>query len=181
MRYVDVVLLVIDIHKKFQIDSSTIAPISVIDVEKVNIKKIIIDYFPKAPDVSVRLTKVSTDDKNGMFRLYDKNGQKSIVINILEELNTCWRRFVTTKELVHILISRDNNTWTSNTINLIKDIFSIKGMKLDDDMHIEELAIYFALELLCPYCYNEQVINPTFSSYQIAEKFMIPEKMIDLI
>lgn len=184
MRYIDIIILAKDIQRHIKFDKEKILPIHVISPNGNDVKSAVLQYYNSNPiDLSIRLTKTSDMHKRGMFRLYKKKGvtRQSAVINFSNELNDCWRRFVTTKELIHLVISINPKTWTHVTLDGVKEVFDLKEIALDSDIHLEDLAKLLALEILCPFIYNDEIINSPLSSYQLAEQFMIPEKAIDRI
>jgi len=186
MRYIDIITLAIDIHSKMDIDSAVPTKIEVYDTTNSStptLEKAILSYVTHTR-VEIHSASVPSDELDGFYRKYiTTEGLTEIKIDIREALNSCWTRFVATKEFSHIIMDKEEISYTKNISDLLNVLLagntSIK--EIDDTIDSEYLAIYFAIELLLPYCYNDFIINTSTRSRDIATLFMVPEAMVDFV
>jgi len=183
MRLVDIALLSKDIHDKISLDCNDISPISIISDTTPCIKTQISKYFKNKVSISVRSTDITNSEQVGMFRKYNIDNNESIIINVSNALNSCWSRFVATKELVHSIIGDyQPKTQTTDILELISSLVEQKNFKIDDEVSPEYTAWIFAVELLLPYCHDNIIMDSdNYTSYQIAEMFKVPEQIVDTV
>lgn len=110
-----------------------------------------------------------------------------------KNLSTCWKRFASCKELVHIIL-RDgreseskNDDGENNTSSLQDKLVSISGdfgnLKKEDDLDEERYALYLAVEIMLPWSMRDalhKMKDDGNTHYKIADKFKVPEDVIDL-
>jgi len=184
MKFAEIVVLSQDVYSRMVIDCDNKEKIEVIaeHPKTNNIATAIASYFDDI-DIQVYSTQPRDDETNGLYTRYNlPNGSILIDIDVNSKLNTCWSRFVAAKEIVHTIIDKETSSQTKDIISLVTMLI-INPPKLDfnDDIPSEYLALFFALELLVPYCHNDFVMDMSISSYKIAETFMVPEIMIDML
>ena len=184
MRFVDIAILAKDIHTKMDIDCSCKIKINILneDSSQNTIETEIVNYFQDKIRIEVYSTQPQDDEVFGIYTRYNKDNYVLIVIDVINNLNECWKRFITTKELVHTILDKEESAYTCNIEELIDMLIENNpNITFDDDIDSEYLAFFFALELLLPYCHNSYMTNKDILEYRIAEEFMVPEKMINFI
>ena len=184
MRFVDIAILAKDIHTKMDIDCSDKIKVNILneDSSKNTIETEIVNYFQDKIRIEVYSTQPQDDEVFGIYTRYNKDDYVLIDIDVINNLNECWKRFITTKELVHTILDKEESAYTFNIEELIDMLIENNpNITFDDDIDSEYLAFFFALELLLPYCHNSYMTNKGISEYRIAEEFMVPEKMINFI
>jgi Zn-dependent peptidase ImmA (M78 family) len=184
MRFVDIAILAKDIHTKMDIDCSCKIKINILneDSSQNTIETEIVNYFQDKIRIEVYSTQPQDDEVFGIYTRYNKDNYVLIVIDVINNLNECWKRFITTKELVHTILDKEESAYTCNIEELIDMLIENNpNVTFDDDIDSEYLAFFFALELLLPYCHNSYMTNKDILEYRIAEEFMVPEKMINFI
>ena len=107
--------------------------------------------------------------------------QKEAIIDINKEQNNCWRRYIATKELSHLIIDRKQEHFTENAEKLVEYLLGSSDVQLDASLDSEHLAARFAAEILMPYKFNYMLVDKKNSTYDIAEMFKIPRKIIDVM
>ncbi|MDQ1298625.1 MAG: Peptidase protein, partial [Campylobacterota bacterium] len=113
----------------------------------------------------------------GRLLRYEKNA----VIDINKDQNNCWRRYIATKELSHLIIDRSREHFTGNAEKLVEYLLGTSDVQLDASLDSEHLAARFAAEILMPYKYNYMLEDKSLSTYDIAEMFKMPRKIIDVM
>jgi Zn-dependent peptidase ImmA (M78 family) len=184
MRYADVAVLVADIHRRMGIDCDNPAKLYLYHDTLPSLIGEIKRYYEESKlelEIEVRSTDCEDGELYGLFRRY-RNGRDRVIISVNNTLNTCWSRFVEAKELAHILIGRDESSFTNDLDRLIGDLLSGDfDRDIAKDVEMERLAFQFAVDFLVPPCFDEYVSDLSRSSYEVAETFMVPERIIDLI
>lgn len=100
------------------------------------------------------------------------------------ELNTCWRRFVCTKELMHIFDAPEARTSTAATFE--RQLAELANLPLWQDTSpqtkAEFKAYWMALGVLCPLSLREIFLadytKGLLSDYDIAIRFRVPEAYV---
>ena len=152
--------------------------VSGMDIDKIPIE---IDYnfvkdignFCKLKKTVIRIVDIETSERRlfGYIRIY----KHKIDIGINNDLNRCWTRFVTCKELSHILLSDDKNGYTKDPKNLIDGLYLKLFLDGGGDLTHEHLATVCATEILMPYQLSQPMLKDSYiTSIDIAQKFMIP-------
>jgi len=162
MKFAEIVVLSQDVYSRMVIDCDNKEKIEVIaeHPKTNNIATAIASYFDDI-DIQVYSTQPRDDETNGLYTRYNlPNGSILIDIDVNSKLNTCWSRLLTKRQAL---------------------IINPPKLDFNDDIPSEYLALFFALELLVPYCHNDFVMDMSISSYKIAETFMVPEIMIDML
>jgi len=197
MTYQEVVLLVQDMHKNFSPDCENFSPTVVASENTESIQSQMINYHKTQRQVTVEIRSIELSNKLlGYYRPYcERNkttgtyGDMHVIIPVRNDLNECWKRFIVTKELTHIII---NPPGSKNVVEeIIDDIRSLTswapmtvgvGMNGGDaPLSSEEAALYFAAELLVPYCHNDYLVDSSVDPYHIADHFKVPEKLINMM
>lgn len=177
-------LLADDIHKKMELDCSSPSKILVYSPTKNNLKDTINSYITNLRNNETRSTDFVNDEAYGFYRRFNhrKENEVSFIITISNKLNDCWARFVETKELAHVIIDKSEENYVKDLQGLIASLVENPPMiRFDDDIPSEYITLFFAIELLLPYCMNDDIINHDRSSFDAAKLFMVPEKTVDLI
>jgi Zn-dependent peptidase ImmA (M78 family) len=180
MRYVDIAVLSNDIHQKLSLDCDEPMPISVTSDSSNCIKNKISLYLDDKFPINLYSTDILINEHLGMYLKYNNK----IDIHISSSLNHCWSRFVSTKELMHSILSQHiPESKTTDIENLIKHIISKdEDFKPDQEVEPEYSAWILAVEVLLPYCFNDLVIDEKqYTSYQIADIFKVPEVIVDRV
>lgn len=184
MRYQDMVLIAIEIHQKMDLDCASPSKVLVYSPSKKNIKDTINSYIINLRNNETRSTDFVNDEVYGFYRRFNHiaENEVSFIITISNKLNDCWARFVETKELAHIIIDRSEENYVENLKDLIVSLVENPPMiRFDDDIPSEYITLFFAIELLLPYCMNNDIINHERNSFDAAKLFMVPEKTVDLV
>lgn len=120
------------------------------------------------------------------FHAVNKSGGPVVVI--ARDLNRCWKRFITVKELMHALDATDEHTSTAEQFEEVIDSLSsgvVNPTNLSPQMRAEHVAVYKALAVLCTQkniaMYSEQYKKGGISYYDIALSFGIPEQYVPII
>lgn len=86
------------------------------------------------------------------------------------------------KEMSHLLVDVKPSSMTTD-VNKIVTWMLRQGMMTNVDacLDSEHIAAQFAAELLVPYSLSQSLLqDDTVSSYDIAKKFSVPERIIDV-
>ena len=148
------------------------------EIEKIPVK---IDYdftrmvgnFCELKKTTIRVVDIRTSTKiiYGYIRVF----QNKIDIGINENLNYCWTRFVTCKELSHILLGNNGNGRTTNPKILINGLYEKLVFGNKTELDHEHFAVFCAAEIMMPYIISQPMLkNNTITSIDIAKKFMLP-------
>lgn len=165
-----------------EIDCQSPQKILVYSPTKKNIKDTINSYITNLSSNETRSTDFINDEVYGFYRRIEKLGNVCFLITISNKLNDCWARLVETKELTHILIDKEKENHVNNLTELITSLIENPPIiRFDDDIPSEYITLFFAIELLLPYCMNDYVINHKQKSFHAAKVFMLPEKIIDFV
>lgn len=168
MTYDEVVLLVVDF-----MDKNTLYPTSPMPADDKLIKEIG-TYLGFSKGKRIRVVPIDTSNKLILGYLRHYIGNVDIAIND-SALNSCWKRFVITKELSHLIMSKNGEGVTSNIEELISNIMQL-SFGVTDDIEHENFAIYMAIEYLMPYKISQDMLkDKDLSSLTIATRFGIPE------
>jgi hypothetical protein len=180
MKFAEIVVLSQDIYSKIVIDCNKKEKVEVIGTNSITVA--IESYFDKI-DIQVYSTQSVDDEVYGLYTRYNLDDKSILIdIDINSKLNTCWSRFVATKEIVHTIIDKETKSQTKDIVSLVSMLIANPPrLDFNDDIPSEYLALLFALELLVPYCYNDYIMDMSITSYKIAETFMVPEIIIDML
>jgi len=188
MEYSQIATIVKDIHSKMDIDCSNPSPIKVISkIDPTNNLKFQIKRYSHARiDISIKSLDFFSLELYGIYEKF-KVTLDTFRVKILlnnRKGNTCWERYVVTKELSHILTGNEKITWTKDIIELISELsdgVSILQSSNKDVLETEYVTLIIAMELLVPFQCNSILLDTTKTSKEIASVFMIPEKVIDIM
>lgn len=188
MEYCEVIKLTKEIHSKLNIDCTTPSKIKVISksTPQNSLKNIIKDHSKQRLEITIKSLDFLSLQCYGIYEKY-RISLDSYKIKILlnsNRGNTCWERYVVAKELSHILIGEESTTWTTDIIQLISELLDGSGFlesSIKDIIETEYVSLVLAMELLVPYCHNNFVIDSSRTSKDVAELFMVPEKIIDFM
>lgn len=64
---------------------------------------------------------------------------------------------------------------------MVEYLLGTSDVQLDASLDSEHLAARFAAEILMPYKYNYMLEDKSLSTYDIAEMFKMPRKIIDVM
>ena len=124
----------------------------------------------------------STQIKGRVLRYKDH-----AVIEYSSELNTCWERFVVTKELCHLMLDADED-YTKDVEELVKCLVSCNILEGEPKPaeRSEFMCSFAAAELLAPIkirrdLYENEYRNNNLTTMQIADIFKIPGHYIEII
>lgn len=190
--YENIIRTVIHIHSNMDIDCSTPSKIKIIsEAEPLNNLKYSINKYSREVtgmrlDIDAEYLDFLTLQAYGIYRKFKVNGDTyRVKISVNSNRgNTCWERYVTTKELSHILMGDAAKTHTKDIVELISDLLNeadfVKS-NIKEIVETEYLSMILAMELLVPYCHNAFLIDKNNTSLDIATIFSIPEKIIDFM
>lgn len=175
--------LTTQVHKLFPLMGTP----SIIPIHNINemciTRAMLDDCFNDDLLTNIEIRDVVADINNfAMFRNY--NNEK-VVISVCED-NYCWKRFLITKEIGHAFLDKDPKHHTTDVISLINDIVAGKlrnsgtTFTIDTEINSEYLTILFAFELLVPFRFNYMLEDDEIVSYDIADKFKLPEAIVDM-
>lgn len=181
-----IVLLANEMHKKMCFDPSSPSSVYIYDDHLPCLHRVIRDfvsntaYKPEIMDIETTKIDFINDNLDGIFTRSIRNNGVYIEILIRNELSSLWERFVETKELTHILMDGNEENHTSNMEELITFLLAEQPtFRIDSDMESEHLAMYFATELLVPFCYNGLLF--TKSNPELSQIFKVPQKTIEIL
>lgn len=127
----------------------------------------------KLKDIEITVTDISTSSK--LISGYIQKLETEIKIGVRENLNPCWTRFVTCKELSHILMGHNGAGVTTNPKELINGLYSQILFGASDQLDHEFLAQICALEIMMPYEVSQPLFEDTvILATEIAQKFKVP-------
>jgi len=119
--------------------------------------------------------------------LYEPQKTK-VCVQVAQSLNTCWKRFVVCKELCHSLAPNGDYHITSadQLEDLIESLISprylLDKLSFSPALRSENIAIFAALELLCPIHERKKVLrfreSNEISDMQVAQHFRIPASFV---
>lgn len=112
---------------------------------------------------------------------YFRNRGIEIEIGITENLNPCWTRYVTCKELSHILLGHKGEGITGDPRRLVSGLYTNYLFGTDEALDHENLANICAAEIMMPY----EISQPMFEAdnanpIEIAQKFKIPLAIVQV-
>ena len=190
MEFEQIAKIVEEIHSKISIDYLNFTPLKVVSKTNNDLKTHIAQYIKTTTgnriDISVEDLDFLNQNIYGIYRKFKVNLTTYRVKILLNNSrgNTCWERFVATKELSHILSDDNTNTWTSNILTLISELLDgtpFLKSEIAPDVKTEFTSLIIAMELLVPFKCNSILLDSTKTSKEIASVFMIPEKVIDIM
>lgn len=138
------------------------------------------------PKVPVMMTTLDKKYVRG-FYLSAKNTQHKFVqqhggtvIVLARDLNRCWQRFITIKELMHIFDDPKEATDSGDAFDdLLSGMTAGQNPKDSPQVQSEWRCFWMALALLCPEHARQECISRNnkgeMTHYEIALKFLIPE------
>ncbi len=182
MRYVDIITHVQNIHKVSQPSCKSPEVMPVRAKDNHSIESQIINYHGGKPSVYIRITSLPTNQILGMYRAYAPDGKLThSIITVYNKMTDCWHRYVTVKELTHIILSPTGSMDVQKEIlsHIHKILHWVPLKEIDKDVPEESLAEYFAAELLVPYCHNDYLMDLDLTAYEVAQAFKVPEKLIN--
>ena len=156
-----------DFQKKSDINFSNI-PLPIDNTLVLSIGKYI-----HLKDTTVRIKDIRTSTRilYGYLRFYSNK----IDIGVNDNLNNCWNRFVTCKELSHLLLGTQNNGITKDPKVLINGLYMKLAFGSSDDLDHEHLAVLCASELMMPFQKSQLLLkDKNITSIEIAKKFLLP-------
>jgi hypothetical protein len=87
--------------------------------------------------------------------------------------------------LAHLLIDTDAKHYTQDPVSLVQELVNdVPMMRADHDVHSERWAMVAAIEMLLPWGLRgdlAEMDKEGFSDLQIAEKYKVPEKIVNLM
>ncbi len=117
-----------------------------------------------------------------------RNGGALISYSV--ELNLCWRRFVVTKELIHLIIQQLDydalpNIDTASLLSSVyrfdtNDFFDCYDTKTSDGA-LEFIALILAEQLLVPWFEHQEIQSSNETSYDLALSYRVPRYIIEEI
>ena len=169
----EVVILVKEAHRAF-------APVEIpVDVGKLR------SYITDNLGIQFGLFgKVAWNGKLILGRLhrYEQGGKKWADIVVAETLNACWTRFVSTKELAHLIIDKEDDDCTHDPVGLIRGLVDFFPTNIAADIKSERVATLAATELLMPWDKKPLIMGMIAegkNNFQIALHFKVPEKVVE--
>jgi hypothetical protein len=154
------------------------------------IKNKILDLVGKER-ISTTYTGLDMGTQKGAFLSLRNGGSHRIVqqlgtdvIVLARGMNTCWRRFVFVKELMHLFDSDEEKVNTPEGFDVLLDEFSGSSSPSEKtDAYISELkAFWMALGCFCPEhmrkAYKEQLDKGHIDDYGIALQLKIPQQHV---
>lgn len=194
-RFVDLVLEARQIHE----DNLSLSRGSVVNVNP-DFLQIVTAFTDKA----VAIKRLDTESRkvaaivlqkvyNGPVNLFLQPCTMSEEILLSNTLTACWKRFAACKELVHIYLRHGREAERGEeSIDITLDslrgkLVSISGdfwgLKKEDDLDEERYALYLAVEIMLPWSKRDklhEMKEQKLTHYKIAEKFKVPEAVIDM-
>lgn len=177
-------ILVNEIHKHyFEITSEKNLPIQVIssNADTKTYHQYISDTVKFKKIGSVDIYRIDYRHKYilGRFQRYDKTAE----IWISSSLNPCWSRYVSAKEMSHLLVDSKQEAFTTD---IHKTVTWMLRQGMTSNVHAsldsEHIAAQFAAEMLVPYKLSQPMLrDTTITSYEIAKIFSVPERIIDVL
>lgn len=147
-----------------------------IDKNPIPIDESFVRYIGKhlsLKDIEITVMDISTSSK--LISGYIQRLDNQIKIGVRENLNPCWTRFVTCKELSHILMGHNGDGITTNPKELINGLYSQMLFGKSDQLDHEYLAQICAIELMMPYEISQALLeDDVILATEIAQKFKVP-------
>ena len=97
--------------------------------------------------------------------------------------NRCWRRFIVTKELCHLIYASSDNLHLSSSVEEIDSLLSqiFAGLVMDQAASSEQAAILMAIEVLLPHSERpniDKMIKDGRDAKDIAKYYLLPAQMV---
>lgn len=144
--------------------------------------KSIVGYINQLHDSGLNIEVFKLDYQqrfiNGRLQRYIDN---RVLVCVSDKLNTCWSRYVVTKELTHLIIDKNNESFTTNVDMLVNWIIDGLNVTIDKPIESEHVAAHLAAEILIPYSSSQELLkNSAISTYDIALRYSVPKKIVEL-
>lgn len=180
MTFQDIAILAKDIHSNY-FNNQINQKVQVISSTPQD--KTLVSYINMAFSEEITIDILKTEYRMrhiyGRFQRYNNN---YALVVVSDSLNTCWTRYVAAKELCHLLVDKTASSMTTDFDNIINWLLDGYNIGIDDSLDSEHIAAQFAAELLLPYSTTiEDMENQTIDSYDIAQKFSVPKKIVDVM
>jgi len=129
-----------------------------------------------------RIRVVDISSANKVLYGYFRNSGNEIEIGITESLNSCWTRYVTCKELSHILLGHKGGGVTGDPRKLVSGLYSNYLFGTDEALDHENLANICAAEIMMPYEISQPLLEnkKEITPIDIAQKFKIPLAIVQV-
>lgn len=129
-----------------------------------------------------RIRVVDISSANKVLYGYFRNRGSEIEIGIVESLNSCWTRYVTCKELSHILLGYKGEGVTGDPRKLVSGLYSSYLFGSDEALDHENLANICAAEIMMPYEISQTLLEnkKEITAIDIAHKFKIPLAIVQV-
>jgi len=165
-------------------------PITVFDI-----KAFLIDNTPWLGGINFHPVSCDPDDPYGHFECYGEEDSRwddadswVVLVTYNDDesvLNTCKRRFVWLKELMHVFDPADSYTCSKeHFFNLMSDI-ETRPIDPSDAYSTENWAKWLALLIFVPKPFRDEAVKQIqdegVSEYEIALKFRIPEAVVSAL
>lgn len=138
------------------------------------------EYVEKMVDRRVRIVQqaLTVSNLRGMLLRAGKNSGDEHLIILDTQANECWRRWIITKELMHLLYDTEDH-FTGSISETAEDAMSISiPHSLSEPLSSERYAHFAAMEYLFQYGSRPKTQNDP--SIRIARRFKVPERYVDL-
>ncbi len=144
-------------------------------------------------EINFRPAPFNANVLRGMFRRHiHRNGvyaDPQLITDILyaESLNTCWRNFVCTKEMIHIFDKTSSATFTPDALDQLTANLTDPMLRINPSMEaiVDHSAQVRALAVLAPHDLIE-ILRPSYmegrrSAMDIAQILMIPHFYVSIV
>lgn len=109
--------------------------------------------------------------------VFDVAGKKRARIAVASGLNRCWQRFVVCKELMHLLIDREDDRTPDALVQLKSMVTPLKDPTAK--LNSETFAALTALEYLLPWGMRPGAPTEADPTLAIATRFRLPRTWVD--
>jgi hypothetical protein len=149
--------------------------------------------FPIESDLIVAIAKHVNLQKGTTIKVVDIRNSSKIIygyirhykhkidIGVLESLNHCWTRYVTCKEISHILLGSNGDGVTGDPRDIINGFYEKMLCGQNAAYDHEHLAMICAAEIMMPYEVSQSLLeDDIITSIDIALQFKIPLALVKI-
>ena len=132
-------------------------------------------YVQECERIQITLARADMDEKRLRGMVFRKN--KLATIHTAAALNACWTRFVSCKELMHLLSDSKRNEYTVDADAQLRAAINQVAVP-DALLECEQFAFVAALEYMLPYSHRPPDLNGE-TAFAVANRFKLPEFWVE--
>lgn len=176
MNFADIAIISKEINKNYMIEK---IPVSITS-SKPNVRSIY-SYIKQihGGKLTVLINKLHYNQMFIFARLQRYPGNRA-EIYYSDTLNNCWSRYICAEELVHLILDKNEASFTVDIEMIVNWMISGLGRNISDSLDSEHCTAILAAELLVPYDQSQKDLkDSTISTEFIASKFLVPKEIIE--